>query len=155
METQLLHLEPDNTRKQNSVNNIEKSISKEEKGKTIEVCVSKANKYILENGMCLFIFDVQGSKKYIDRQELQTQLINIIKELNLEFDKYFPENNLATMSRQEKGFFNLLGDGSWAAINDSEVISMITKYLQDNYPNIQFYFDVARDGYDEAVNLVK
>jgi len=137
------------------MNRIETNKLIEDKGMSIEDCVDKAKKYISENGLCLFMFDVQGSKKFEDRQELQTQLLNLLKELNSKFEKYFPENNLAVQSRQEKGFFNLLGDGTWAGINDSEVIPMIQEYIQTNYPNISFYYGVARDGYDEAINLIK
>lgn len=137
------------------MNSIEKFVSKEEKGITIEECVDKANKLISENGICLLLFDVQGSKKYIDRQELQTKLINLIHELNIVFDEYFPENTLATQSRLEKGFFNLLGDGSWVGINNSEVIPMVANYVHENYSNISLNYDVAKDGYDEDVNIVK
>jgi|WetSurMetagenome_2_1015567.scaffolds.fasta_scaffold211033_2 hypothetical protein len=134
---------------------IEKDESKVEKGISTEECLAKAKKYISENGICLFLFDVQDSAKFEDRQALQTQLFDLINELNLNFDKNFPENNLATQSRQEKGFSNLLGDGSWVAINDFKVILMIVEYIQNNYPNISFYYDVAKDGYDDVMNLLK
>ena len=134
---------------------IEKCNPKVEKGISIEKCLAKANKYISENGICLFLFDVQDSAKFKDRQALQTQLFDLINELNINFDKYFPENNLATETRLERGFFNLLGDGSWVAINNSEVIPMIVDYIQNSYPHISLYYDVAKDGYDEAVKIVK
>ena len=135
--------------------NVGERLYEVKKGLTIGECTAKAETYISKNGVCLFLFDVKGSKQSPNREELQEQLFCLTNELNIEFDRYFPENNLATISRQEKGFYSLLGDGSWVGINNAEVIPMIVNYIQKSYPNISFYYDVAVDGYDEATKLVK
>ena len=129
-----------------------------EKGITIDECVKKAQDLIDKNGICLFLFDVKGSKKYSteDRQKLQIELINLIKDMNIEFDDYFPKNNLATVTREEKGFYLLLGDGSLVAINNSEVIPKITDFINQKLPNVSFHYNVACDGYDQkAMTTIK
>jgi len=130
------------------MDNGEKLIENNEKGISIEACIKKANELIEQNGLCLFLMDVKGSKQIDNRRELNTQLESLIQELNIEFDRYFPENNLATSTRTEKGFPFLFGDGAWAAINNSEVIPQIIDYSAKNYPEIDFYYNVAEDGYD-------
>lgn len=130
--------------------NGEKFIENGEKGIDIEACIKKANEIIEQNGLCLFLMDVKGSKQIDNRQELNTNLESLIRELNTEFDRYFPENNLATSTRTEKGFPFLFGDGTWAAINSSEVVSQIIDYSAKNYPEINFYYNVAEDGYDNS-----
>ncbi|PKL31564.1 hypothetical protein CVV43_01690 [Candidatus Saccharibacteria bacterium HGW-Saccharibacteria-1] len=122
---------------------------KHEKGATIEQCINKADKFIDKNGLCLFLFDVKGSKDYKPRQELQDRLNNLLAELNTEFDEYLPLNNLAVMIHEEKGFNTLLGDSSWAGINSSKAITEISDYISKNYADINFRYDVAEDGYDE------
>ncbi|HPS40766.1 MAG TPA: hypothetical protein PLQ50_02040 [Candidatus Woesebacteria bacterium] len=129
--------------------------SPEIKGLPIEECVAKAQKYIEENGVCLFLFDVKESKKYPDRQALQKKLFLLIQDLNQQFAQYFPENSLATCTRKEKGFCNLLGDGSWVGINDALVIPMIANYVKENYPDLSLYYGVAKNGYDQATKIVK
>lgn len=132
--------------------------NKPAKGISVEECVKKAESLIKKNGTCLFLFDVKGSKKYSieGRQKLQYQLIDMITGINTEFDEYFPQNNLALLVEEEKGFNSLLGDGSWVGINNSAVIPKITDYIKKNYSNIEFHFNVAKDGFDEkALKTVK
>lgn len=127
-----------------------------EKGISVSKCVDKAQKYIKDNGVCLFLFDVKGSKQYEDRQLLQSKLKDLISDMNIEFDQYFPKNNLATETREEKGFYGLLGDGSWVGINNSEVIPQIVEFMNEKLPNVSFHFNVAKDGHDqEALKTVK
>ena len=134
----------------------ERQLPKKEKGISIEQCISKAENYIKENGMCLFLFDVKNSRNYPNRQELQEKLNKIIYNLNYEFDQYFPENNLATHIRTEKGFYSLLGDGSWVGINNAEVIPKITEYLKENCSEVSFHYNVAKDGWDDkAMKTIK
>lgn len=136
-------------------NNIE---NKTKKGISVEECIKKADSLIKKNGACLFLFDVKGSKKYSneDRQKLQYLLKDIFTEMNIEFDKYFPQNNLAVETRKEKGFYGLLGDGSWVGINNSEVIPKMVDFIHQKCPNISFHFNVARDGYDqESMKTIK
>lgn len=129
---------------------IEESSENNEKGISIEACVEKAKPIIERNGSCLLLIDVKNSKQHLDRAELQKQLESLIQELNVDFDQYFPENNLATPTRTEKGFPFLFGDGAWTAINDSIVITQIADHLATNYPEIEFHFNVAEDGYDNS-----
>lgn len=128
------------------------------KGLSVDECLKKADKYIQNNNQCLFLFDVKGSKKYESdqRDELQKRLFILINDLNIKFDEYFPENCLATPTRKEKGFFSLLGDGSWVGINNSEVIPKIIDVLNKDYSDISFNFGVAKDGFDqEGLKIIK
>ncbi|MFA5749956.1 MAG: hypothetical protein WC895_01900 [Candidatus Shapirobacteria bacterium] len=132
------------------------SENKFEKGISIFECVNKAQEYIKDNDACLFLFDIKGSKKYKNRQQLQIKLKDLISDMNIEFDQYFPKNNLATGTREEKGFYGLFGDGSWVGINNSEVIPKIVEFMNEKLPNVSFHFNVAKDGYDkEALKTVK
>lgn len=108
----------------------------------------KADRFIKSNGICLFLFDVKDSKKYPDRQELQLQLFSLATDLNLEFDEYFPENDLMVINQKEKGFTTFIGDASWAAINNSEVITKVVNFMNEKLPSVKFHFNVARDGFD-------
>lgn len=118
------------------------------KGVSIDECVKKADKYIKSNGSCLFLFDVKNSKKHPNRQQLQEQLIELMATLNSEFEQYLPKNNLMVSVKDEKGFSNLLGDASWAGINNSEAIMKIVDFIYQKMPLVQFYFDVAQHGFD-------
>lgn len=131
------------------MSNSEKLTENYEKGISVEACIKRADEFIKKNGLCLFLMDLKGSKQFSNRQELNTQLGLLIQDLNTEFDEYFPENNLATSTRTEKGFPFLFGDGAWTAINNSEVIPKIIDYSSNNYPELNFYYNVAEDGYDE------
>lgn len=125
---------------------------------TLDQCVKKAQGLIKKNGTCLFLFDVKNSKKYSieDRQKLQFQLKKMITDMNVEFDEYFPKNNLATKTREEKGFYNLIGDGSLVGINSSDVIPKMVEFIHQKLPSVSFHFNIARDGYDQkAMKTVK
>ena len=127
----------------------------QEKGITLKKCIKKADKYIKSKGYCLFLFDIKDSKKYLDRYELQNQIFNLTTELNTEFDEYFPKNKYIN-GNEQKGFNVILGDGSLACINNSEVITKISDYISQKMPSVQFYFDVARDAFDEeALKLIR
>jgi len=129
-----------------------------EKGISVSKCVDKANMYIKDNGACLFLFDVKGSKKYSleDRKQLQFKLKDLISDMNVEFDQYFPKNNLAVQTQEEKGFYRFLGDGSWVGINNSEVITKMVEFMKEKLPGVSFHFNVAKDGDDhEALKTVK
>lgn len=134
--------------------------SKLNKGLSIEECVDKAREYITDQGICLLLFDVKGSRKVKDRNNLQNRLKIMIQDLNFRFSDYFPENSLASpilgASTNEKGFQVLLGDGSWAGINHADIIPEICDYQKTNYPDIPVYWGVAKDGFDdENMGLVK
>jgi len=124
-------------------------IEKPKKGVTVDECIKKANKFIKSSGSCLFLFDVKDSRiKYPNRQEFLNQLVDLTTGLNSEFEQYLPENNLMVSTRREKGFNHLYGDASWAGINNSKVIIKIVDYIYQKMPLTQFYFDIARDGFD-------
>ncbi len=125
------------------------------KGSSIEDCVKEAEKIISKYGICLLLFDVKNSKGFDNGQRLQKQLESMIKDLNEKFSKYFPETDIATYVRKERGFMVLLGDGSWAGIDSSEAIKKIVEYQKENYPDIPLYWDVAKDGFDERTKIVR
>ena len=119
------------------------------KGLSIENCVNKAEKLISEYGICLLLFDVKGSSNFKDSNRLIKQLFEMMKDLNTKFSDYLPKNKLATLTREERGFECLLGDGSWAGINSSEAVKKIAKYQEENYPHIPLYWGIAKDGFDD------
>lgn len=122
-------------------------IKKKKKGLTVSECVKKARKYIKEYGICLLWFDVRGSRR-LDLRQLRRRLEAMIKDLNSKFADYFPENDLAVINRSEKGFPGIiLGDLSYVGINDAEIIPEIVKYQKEKYPDISFWWGVAKDGY--------
>ncbi len=120
---------------------------KKKRGLTVEGCVVKAKKYISKYRMCLLIFDVKGSRDFPDKRWLIRKLKSMMEDLNSEFGDYFPKNNLATISRTEKGFYFLHGDSSWVGINNAEIIPEIIKYQKEKYPEVPVYWAVAKDGY--------
>ena len=129
------------------------------KGFSIDECVEKAARYISENGSCLLLFDVIGSRKYDTyetRNTLQQRIFAMAKDINSRFDRYFPLSNINCICDYEKGFEKILGDGSWAAINDASVIPEIIQYQKTHYPDVPLYWGVAIDGFDdEGMKLVK
>jgi len=122
-------------------------------------CVAKARKYIDEQGMCLLLFDVEGSRNFPDRDELQTKLHAMVRDLNSKFRDYFPENSLLGVPeriekgvlfyRIDRGFEFVGGDGGAAGINNPDIIPEICKYQKTKYPDIPVYWGVARDWYDK------
>jgi len=129
---------------------------KESKGLSIDECVKRADELISKNGVCLLLWDVKGSSKFEDRNKLQIDLFAMMKDLNKKFSEYFPKNTLATMIREEIGFWGPLGDGSWAGINSARIIPEIINYQKENYPNIPLYWGIAEDGWDkEGLKVVK
>ena len=129
----------------------------DEKSISIEQCILKAQKYIDEQGVCLFLYDVKGSKKYspIDRQSLQKNLIKIKNELNIKFSEYFPTNTLRCLVEEDTGATIMGGDGCLIGINNAEVIPKIVDYLKENCPEASFHYNVAKDGWDDAIKTVK
>lgn len=121
---------------------------KPKKGVSVEECIRKADKFIKSNGSCLFLFDVKDSKIHPNRQQLQEQLIELMATLNSEFEHYLPKNNLMVSDIPEKGFSKLLGDASWAEINNSEAIVKIVDFIHQKMPSVEFHFDVAQHGFD-------
>lgn len=130
----------------------------DEKGISVEQCVLKARKYINEQGVCLFAYDVKGSKSYSkeERQQLQKKLIETKNELMNKFGEYFPTNTLRCLVEEDTGPTIVGGDGCLIGINNAEVIPKITDYLKENCPEIFFHYNVAKDGWDEdGIRTVK
>lgn len=121
----------------------------EEKRHTIGECLQKAEKYISEKGICLFIFDVKDSKKSKDRKRLQERLFSMRDDLNKNFAEYLPENRLLKGIIKSKGFEIVAGDAACAGINSSYSVDEIIKYLTRNYKDIELNFGIARDCYDK------
>lgn len=126
----------------------EAKTGKREKGISIEACVEKANAYIREYGICLFVLDVKGSKTISQQMDLWAMLHNLTAELNNMFEAYLPDNSLAASSRIDKGFGQILGDGILAGITSSDVIQATAEYIEQYYSELLFHYNVAVDGYD-------
>ena len=119
-----------------------------QKGTSLKRCISRAEKFISENSICLLLFDVKNSREFKDRNKLQKIIKKMMEDLNYQFRNYLPENNLAVFSQKEKGFQKLLGDGSWAGINSPQIILKIVQYQKKTYPQIPLYWNIAKNGYD-------
>lgn len=74
-------------------------------------CVQNAEIFIRDQGVCLLLFDVKGSRNFENSNDLVTRLLGMMKDLNIRFKDNFPEHNLAVNSRIECGFQYLLGMG--------------------------------------------
>ena len=116
-----------------------------------EECIAKADDFINVNGMCLFLMDVVRSRQLAldQRIRLQQRLLVAMHDMNKQFAQYFPTNDLAVLRREETGFERVLSDGTWAGINSSEVIPLIIDYMHEHFPDTQFHYCIAKDGYDK------
>lgn len=126
--------------------NTEKQPQSIEKGISIETCIEKADKYIEENGACLFVLDLKNSRS---RTATLERLDNLLDDLNVMFDEYLPQNQLRTAIDTDRGFMRVLGDGVLAGITDARVIPETAEYIQEHYEDLSFYYNVAVDGYDK------
>ncbi len=125
------------------------------KGLSLEDCVERARHYIDKNGMCLLLFDVKGARYHPDRRRLVSDLKSMMYDLNTRFDEYLPVNDLGVYGEFQKGFCSLLGDGSWAGIDDHSAVSEIINYQEREYQEIKLYWGIAEDGYDrEGIKIV-
>lgn len=125
---------------------------------SVEQCVESADKLIAEYGECLFLVDIINATD--NKKEMRTELYKMLKafteEVNELFSEYLPPNNLAVGTyRTETGFYYFLGDGTWAGINDSAVISKIIQFKNDFYPDLPLHYGVAKDGWAKEMSLVK
>ena len=124
-----------------------------EKGLTPEKCIEKATAYIAENGACLFLTDLVGSRQA--SSEVYQQYDKLLSDLTQLFDDHLPENTLLN-GETEQGFHRVLGDGGVAAIDTSDIIMPIIEYACEQYPDLSLRYGVARDGWDkEGVKLLK
>lgn len=127
---------------------------------TVEQAQSKAAKLIAEHGLCLFIVDIEDSRKHIDQLATENspwlQLEKLTRSANEQLSEYLPENNLAAGQwRTEKGFDFGLGDARWAAINDAEFIAKFVKLQGELTPELRLHYGIAKDGWSEGMELVK
>lgn len=134
---------------------MEQSKNTKNEGMTVEQCMQKAEALIEQNGACLLVMDIISSREHYGDQSFYDEFFKFINELNDMFDEYLPENNLTSISRYEKGFRAILGDGVTGAISNSGIIPNILNYAKTNYPDISLRYSVAADGYDEAVDIIK
>lgn len=118
----------------------------------------KASELIAKNGVCLFIMDIVESTNYGTGGDPEVFRLfhSFLEELNKTFPEYLPENTLAIgPSRSEQGFQGGLGDAAWAGINDASVIPKIVALKESAYPELNVYYGVAEDGWDEGMILAK
>ena len=133
---------------------------KHKKGLTIDECVKRAEKFIASQGICLLLYDIKGSRKMYNRENIKgslnltaeefAQKIEYMKEiLNTKFSEYMPENNLRIGGgKLEKGFQIYRGDSAVAGINSAEIIPEIVNYQKQMFPDIPLYWSVAKDLFD-------
>lgn len=119
-------------------------------GLSIEECVRRAEKFIELRGMCLLLLDMKESRTIVPEYKgRRDKLTEIVTDLNQSFADYFPQNDLAVLSRIESGFRIFRGDSAMAGINSSDIIPEIIQYQEKNYPEAPLYWSVAEDGYDD------
>lgn len=120
---------------------------KKKKGLTVDECVKKAREYISKNRMCLLVFDVRGSRKFLDQRRLNKVLLPMIEDINDKFSRYLPR---VGPFGNKTGFSDLFfGDSSWAIINDAEIIPKIIEYQKEQYPDIPLHWGIAKDLLDQ------
>ena len=130
--------------------------AKERATLTIDQCVARAEAYIQQNGACLMLMDVIGSRQFMDDERRNQDFVAMIHQLNQQFDEYLPENNLTAIDRTEKGFHIIMGDAVTGGISDSRVIPAVAEFAETNYPHIPLRYGIAKDGYDnEGIALIK
>lgn len=124
----------------------ERKLENTEKGISIEACTEKANLYIEQNGECLFVLDLKKSR---ENNNNSVRLDELLEDLNTMFDEHLPHNQLRTQHAEDRGFMRILGDGILAGISSSQVIPEAAEYIEGHYSDLDFYYNVAVDGYDE------
>lgn len=126
---------------------------------TRDECISRAQRYISEAGMCLLIMDIVHSRSYPQRDSKHnpiSRLMELAEELNSRFADHLPENSLTVgESRIDRGFQVQLGDAMWGAIDSAAIIPEIFALIDDRYADLELHYGVARDGWDEGMVLVR
>lgn len=126
---------------------------------TREECISRAQRYISEAGMCLLIMDIVRSRSYSQggsQHNPINRLMELAEELNGRFADHLPENSLTVgESRVDQGFQVQLGDAMWGAIDSAAIIPDIFALIDESYADLELHYGVARDGWDEGMALVK
>jgi hypothetical protein len=120
------------------------------KGMNLEECTQKAENYISKNGLCLLGFDLVNSRDY-DSKQMVLSLIELRKDLNSKFKKYFIKNKLRNGGDVDYGFVCVRGDSSCAGINSSLAVRDISNYVAEKYKKLRFYWAIGKDGWDESL----
>jgi hypothetical protein len=116
----------------------------------VDGCVQKAEELIKKNGVCLFLFDMRGSRDYPNekRRELQVQFIDLRDELQTKFGEYFPRHNLSGWLLGETQGVQIIGDGASVGIDNSQIIPEMVNLINQRVLT-SFRFNIAEDCYDE------
>ncbi len=119
---------------------------KKAKGLPIDECVRRASRYISEQGMCLLLFDVKGSRNFPESYCMEKKLEEMADDINCKFSGYLPENSLA--GKLGKGFSIFRGDSGIGCINSVDAVREISDYQKARYGEISLYWSVAKDSDD-------
>lgn len=124
---------------------------------SVPACVERATELIKSEGACLFLIDMVHSTKMIspEREARYLDFLNLRHEASVRFAEHMPMNKLATGSREEQGFSEALGDASWAGIDDPSVINDFVAFKDELFPLLSLHYSVAKDGWDDAIRLVR
>lgn len=123
----------------------------------VPACIQRAKELIASEGICLFLIDMVHSTKMtpLESKARYDDLSMLLDRANIAFSEHMPVNTLATGSREEQGFSHGLGDARWAGINDSSVISDFVDLKNELFPELSLHYSVAKDGWDDAIRLVR
>ncbi len=115
---------------------------------TEKMMMKKAIEIMKSQEVFLLAYDLVGSKKHPNRKFLMEQQYSLSSELLREFAAVMPSTNINTMIRYEVGFEIIVGDASWAGLNDPQAIPKIIAYTQEHYADIVFRWGVGKDGWE-------
>ena len=121
---------------------------KHKKGLTIDECVRRAKEFIDDQGVCLLIYDIKGSRNF-EINEFVKKRLEMKERLNNKFSKNMPENDLDFRTIFKKGFQIQRGDAAVAGINSAEIIPEIVNYQKEMFPDVPLYWSVAKNGFDK------
>lgn len=77
-----------------------------------------------------------------------------LADIERQMPEHFPSSRIITDSRVDVGFYRI-GDAALAGIQDASVISATHEALLAALPDVQFHYNVARDGYDDAIGTIR
>ncbi|MBN2459386.1 hypothetical protein JXB28_03820 [Candidatus Woesearchaeota archaeon] len=129
---------------------MEKRVKKKEKGLSLEQCIRRAEEYVADLGVCVLAMDVKGSATHLEEEgnRYTKRLARMVSDLNHVFEKYLPFSKIIA-GNEERGFKIIRGDQVIGAINYAGAIKKIYDYQKEHYPDIDLYWTVAKDGWDE------
>ncbi|MBU2576495.1 MAG: hypothetical protein KKF50_02125 [Nanoarchaeota archaeon] len=118
-----------------------------EKGLSLEQCIKRATSIIQKQNICLLLFEVKDSR---NTKDLYEKIQSMTSGINTTFKKYLPKNDLGVPGIFIQGFRVFRGDSAYAGINSVEVISKIQEYQKEKFPEIELYWSIAEDGFDDG-----